>query len=119
MRCREPGPRAPVAIHAACGPGRYIGSLGSNPLAAILRAYKLTIGVLGAFLTIVAASVSASYLAFVLFPILFIVGGIVFMQASSPTFHPLLIGVLGASALAITTAFYMSNGCNWNQRGMC
>ena len=83
-----------------------------------MRAYKLTIGVLGAFLTIVAASVSAAYLAVVLFPLLFIVGGIVFMQASSPTFRPLLIGVLGASALAITTAFYMSNGGNWNQRGM-
>jgi len=83
-----------------------------------LRAYKLTIGVLGAFLTIVAASVSAAYLAVVLFPLLFIVGGIVFMQASSPTFRPLLIGALGASALAITTAFYMSNGGNWNQRGL-
>ena len=40
------------------------------------------------------------------------------MQASSPTFRPLLIGALGASALAITTAFYMSNGGNWNQRGL-
>jgi len=83
-----------------------------------LRAYKLTIGILGAFLTIVAASVSAAYLAVVFFPLLFIVGGIVFMQASSPTFRPLLIGVLGASALAITSAFYMSNGGNWNQRGL-
>ena len=40
------------------------------------------------------------------------------MWASSPTFRPLLLGALGASALAITTAFYMSNGGNWNQRGM-
>ena len=78
----------------------------------------MTIGVLGAFLTIVAASVSAAYLAIVLFPLLFIVGGIVFMQASSPTFRPLLVGALGASALAITTAFYVSNGGNWNQRGL-
>jgi hypothetical protein len=83
-----------------------------------LRAYKLTIGVLGAFLSIVAASVSASYLAVVLFPLLLIVGGIVFMQAFWPTFRALLIGVLGASALAMTTAFYMSNAGNWNQRGM-
>ena len=41
--------------------------VGQYPLGAILRAYKLTIGVLGAFLTTVAASVSADYLAIVLF----------------------------------------------------
>src|SRR5262245_33012321 len=40
------------------------------------------------------------------------------MQISSHTFRPLLIGALGTSALAITTAFYLSNGGNWNQRGM-
>ena len=83
-----------------------------------MRAYKLTIGFLGAFLTIAAASVSAGYLAFFVFPLLFIVGGIVFMQASLRKFRPLLVGALGASALAVTTAIYMSNGGNWNQRGM-
>ena len=83
-----------------------------------MRAYKLTIGVLGALLTIVAASVSAAYLAVVLFPLLFIVGVVIFILAYSPRFRPLLIGALGVSALAITTAFYMSNGGNWNQRGM-
>ena len=83
-----------------------------------LRAYKLTIGALGAFLTVAAASVSAAYLAIILFPLLLVVGGIIFMQASSPTFRALLIGALGVCALAITTAFYASNGGNWNQRGM-
>ena len=83
-----------------------------------MSAYKLTIGVLGAFLTIVTASVSVAYLSLALFPILFIAGVIVFMRAFSPRFRPLLIGVVGASVLAFTTAFYMSNGGNWNQRRM-
>jgi hypothetical protein len=83
-----------------------------------VRAYRLTIAVLGAFLTVVTASLSAGILAFVLFPILVILGGNVLWLGASRRFAAPVFGILGASALAGATAFYVSNHGNWNQPGM-
>jgi len=84
----------------------------------MMNAFRLSIAILGILLSVVAASVSAAYLAFVLFPVLLIVGYVVFWLASSTTLRPQSIGAIGASALAVATAIYMNNHGNWNQPGM-
>lgn len=84
-----------------------------------LNRYRIAIAIVGTFIAVVAATVTALYLAIVVLPLLIGLGYLtLWLIRRSGNVH-VLIGVLGASTLALiaVTAFYAGNRGNWNQPG--
>jgi len=84
-----------------------------------VKAYRLSIAVVGVFVVIVVATISAAYLAPMVFLPYAVIGYISLwlISKSATALRPVAVGIIGIFALAIATVTYAGNHGNWNQAG--
>src|SRR5690242_93904 len=84
-----------------------------------LNAYRIAVAIVGTLVVIVAAAVTALYLAILVLPVLIALGSVTLWLIQRSGNVRLPMGVLGASTLALIAIaiVYMGNRGNWNQPG--
>jgi hypothetical protein len=85
----------------------------------LVNAYRTATAVMGTFVGIAAAALSATYAAFVVLPFCLVLGYVALwsISRSRSVRVPISVAIVGAFCLTSPTVVYIDNGGNWNQPG--
>jgi hypothetical protein len=84
-----------------------------------LKAYRIAIAIVGTLVAVIAAAVTALYLAILVLPLLIGLGSVILLMIQRSGHIRVPLGALGASILGLIaiTIFDAANRGNWNQPG--